>query len=128
MNLNEMFPSNYLTKNDLVNSRVLIMSKITRQEVWRKNGKQIAIVLHFDGNAKPMVLNKTNGIAIARIYGPDTSTWIKKPIEVFHDPNVTLGRDRVGGIRVRAASVVPAKISASPTTTAKQPHFVGAQS
>ena len=30
-----------------------------------------------------------------------TAWWIGKPIEIHHDPNVMLGRDRVGGIRVR---------------------------
>jgi hypothetical protein len=120
MNLQEMFPSNYLTKDDLPTSRVLVMTKVTKESVWRKNGRQMAVVLHFDGNVKPMVLNKTNATMIARIYGNDTVQWTNKRIEVFYDPNVTLGRERVGGIRVRAASVVPAK-SAPPTTTTTPP-------
>ena len=131
MNLNDMFPSNYRTKDDFPNPRVLPMSKITRKEVWRKNGKQMATVLHFEGNVKPMVLNKTNAIVIARIYGNDTNLWINKRIEVYYDPNVTLGRERVGGIRVRGAGVVPAK-STPPTkttvTTAKPAQHGVAQS
>ena len=64
-----------------------------------------------------MILNKTNAIVIARIYGKQTDAWLKKPIEVYHDPNVMLGREKVGGIRVRAASVVQVKIPSSPAKT-----------
>ena len=127
MNLNEMFPSNYLTKEDLPSPRVLVMSNVTRKEVWRKNGKQMAVVLHFNGNVKPMVLNKTNALVIARIYGNDTALWINKPINVYHDPNVMLGREKVGGLRVRAAAEVPAKVTPPTTTTISKPsqHGVG---
>jgi hypothetical protein len=118
MNLNEMFPSNYLTKEDLSTPRRLVISNVTKKEVWRKNGKQLAVILHFSGNVKPLVLNKTNAIVIARIYGNDTTLWTNKPIDVYHDPNVMLGRDRVGGLRVRAAGVVPAKVAPATTTTA----------
>src|ERR1022692_1041008 len=122
MILNEMFPSNYLTKEDFPSPRVLVMSTVTRKEVWRKNGKQMAVVLHFNGNVKPMVLNKTNARMIARIYGTDTALWANKPISVYHDPNVMLGRDKVGGLRVRAAAEVPAKVTTTaPPTTAPPP-------
>src|ERR1022692_3281424 len=121
MNLNELFPSNYLTKEDVPSPRVLVMSGVTRKEVWRKNGKQMAVVLQFNGNVKPMVLNKTNARIIARIYGNDTAMWTNKPIEIYHDPNVMLGRERVGGLRVRAAAEVPAKVTTTtpPTTISK---------
>ena len=121
MNLNEMFPSNYLTKEDLSSPRVLVMSNVTRKEVWRKNGKQMAVVLHFNGNVKPMVLNKTNALVMARIYGTDTGLWTNKPISVYHDPNVMLGRDRVGGVRVRAAADAPAKVTPPTTPTISKP-------
>jgi hypothetical protein len=56
--------------------------------------------LHLKGS-KPMILNKTNAVTIARSYGPDSVGWVGKSIEIHHDPNVMLGRERVGGIRVR---------------------------
>ena len=121
MNLNEMFPSNYLTKEDLPSPRVLVMSNVTRKEVWRKNGKQMAVVLHFNGNVKPMVLNKTNALVIARFYGNDTGLWANKPISVYHDANVMLGREKVGGLRVRAAAEVPAKVTSPMTPTISKP-------
>lgn len=114
MNVNEMFPSNYLSKEDFPEPRTLVMTKITRDEVWRKNGKQQAIILHFQ-NSKPLVLNKTNAVILARVYGPDATSWFGKPIGVYHDPNVLLGRERVGGIRLR----VPAQ--AQTGTPSKKP-------
>jgi hypothetical protein len=132
MNLHEMFPSNYLTKDDLPTPRTLTISNVTRKEVWRKNGKQLAVILHFGGNVKPLVLNKTNAIVIARLYGNDTALWASKPIEVYHDPGVMLGRERVGGLRVRIATVLPNNVTPSPPTplaTAKPPqHVVDSQS
>jgi hypothetical protein len=117
MNVNDLFPSNYLTKDDLPTPRVLVMTNVTRKDVWRKNGKQLVVILHFGGKAKPLVLNKTNAQVIARIHGNDTSLWANKPIEVYHDPSVMLGRERVGGLRVRVASAVPSKVTPSPPIT-----------
>jgi hypothetical protein len=142
MNLNEMFPSNYLSKNDLPAPRVLVMTKVTKEEVWRKNGKQTTIVLHLEGS-KPMILNKTNAVMIARSYGADSVAWVGKSIEIYHDPNVMLGRERIGGIRVRIPTgsrllpgagartnnvnstmpkTVPAPIASSPAPTLEQRH------
>ena len=52
---------------------------------------------------KPMVLNSTNGEAIAEIAGGDTEEeWAGTQIILYHDPNVSFAGKRVGGIRVRA--------------------------
>ena len=104
MNLNEMFPSNYLSKDDFPTPRVLVIANVTREQLRSARGKEMKTVLHFEGN-KPMILNKTNGLAIAKLYGRSSDAWIGQPIEVYTEPNVTMAGQRVGGIRVRTPTV-----------------------
>ena len=101
MNLNEMFPSNYLSKDDFPAPRVLVIANVTREQLRSARGKEMKTFLHFEGNVKPMILNKTNGLAIAKLYGRSSDAWISQPIDVYTEPNVTMAGQRVGGIRVR---------------------------
>lgn len=41
-----------------------------------------------------------------------TSEWIGRRVELFRDPEVSMGRDKVGGVRVRAVSHIDAPKSA----------------
>ena len=115
MNLNEMFPSNYLSKDDFPAPRVLGIANVIREQLRTARGKEMKTVLHFEGN-KPMILNKTNGLAIAKLYGRSSDAWIGQPIEVYSEPNVTMAGQLVGGIRVRTPS--GARPAVSPRTNA----------
>lgn len=57
-----------------------------------------------DGDGK--VWRPSNGMLelLAKLWGYETSEWLGRKVELFRDPEVKMGRDRVGGIRVRAMS------------------------
>lgn len=64
--------------------------------------KKDAVVAHFSDGTKPMVLNKTNLKTMSRIFGTSyIEDWHGRSIQIWFDPNVKFGRDRVGGLRVR---------------------------
>ena len=63
-----------------------------------------------------MVLNSTNGQAVAAITGSEeTDDWIGRKVVLYDDPNVSFGGKLVGGIRIRAPRGQAAKaIAAAP--------------
>lgn len=72
------------------------------EEVMSDRGKQKKGVLYFAENIKPLILNVTNGKAIAKLYGKDADKWGGKRISLYLDPTVRFGKEQVGGIRVKA--------------------------
>ena len=84
MNIKEAHPSKYVSAADLQGKpHVVTMSHVTMEEVGRN--KDSKPVLWFNGKAKGMVLNKTNGAFIAEIYGDETNNWKNKQIEIYPD-------------------------------------------
>ena len=122
MKISAMFPSAYLVQDDFPAPRTFIMDKVVLTEIRRPNGKQQKPVLHFQ-NSKPMILNKTNAKIIARLYGTDSTAWAGQPIEVYHEPSVTMAGEEVGGIRVRQ----PAKPTRDQLRAKALKDFVGAR-
>jgi hypothetical protein len=58
--------------------------------------------LYFKGDAKPLVLKKTNGKLISMTLGSENlDDWIGKQITLYVDPTIAFRGDIVGGIRVR---------------------------
>jgi hypothetical protein len=58
-------------------------------------------VLYFRGQRKGMRLNKTNGLAIAKLYGDETDDWIGQRIELYSVPVQNPRGEMVDGIRLR---------------------------
>lgn len=64
--------------------------------------KKEAVVAHFSDGNKPMVLNKTNMKTMSKIFGTAyIEEWHGRCIQIWYDPNVKFGREKVGGLRIR---------------------------
>jgi len=100
-----MFPSSYLKKEDfplMPAATVCTIESVSTAMVKTENDEEEQKpVVKFVGTAKQMVLNWGNAETIASAYGEETSSWIGKKLEVYHDPGVKFGKKTVGGIRVR---------------------------
>ncbi len=79
MNVSDAFPSKYLKASDLNGRNVVVTISGARIEGIGQSKDQ-KLVLSFSGKEKTFVCNKTNASTIAKLYGPDTDTWIGKPI------------------------------------------------
>jgi len=97
MDINNSFPSNYYKAADLQNKTVKLTIRTVIEE---KMGSDIRPVLYFQGKDKGMVLNKTNAMTIAQMFGPETDNWNGGTIEVF-PAFVDYQGKQVQGLRVR---------------------------
>jgi hypothetical protein len=57
--------------------------------------------IRFVGKRKSWIANITCQEQIARLHGNKTQGWIGKKIRLYVDHDVMIGREKVGGIRVR---------------------------
>jgi hypothetical protein len=113
MNSYKKFVGNakYLKKEDItspVNTSVLWTKK---EEVTSPGkGTETRLVLYFDGLKKGLVLNMANAEALAEITGTDDyEKWSDIPVQLYADPDVTFGKKKVGGVRVRKPAEEPAQ-------------------
>lgn len=102
--MSQMFPANFLKKEDVPHPTRAVIKSVTMEEVTGDSGKEMKATLHFQGDIKPMILNKGNATTISETYGDDSDAWLGKTIEVFADPGVMFGGKKVGGLRVRVPS------------------------
>lgn len=81
MKMSQMFPSKYLSAADLQNQRHVVVIDQIRQEEIGDDG--LKPVVYFQGRNKGLVLNKTNGMMIASLYGDDTDNWSGRAVELY---------------------------------------------
>lgn len=115
MQLNEVFPSNFLKADDLQGRDVPVVIATAGLEQIGNNERKL--VLTFQGKNKGMICNKTNANRIAFLHGTETDNWIGKEIILTVDMVDFQGRV-VPAIRVKPArpkvSVPIRKIVAAP--------------
>lgn len=82
MRVELMFPSKYLKEADLQGRKVKVtIAKVQIDELQMTGGhKEKKPVVYLQGKEKMLVLNKTNALAIASLYGNDTDAWVGKQI------------------------------------------------
>jgi hypothetical protein len=79
--LTDFFPSKYLSASDLKGKQILAtIEKVTVEEFTNDGEKQMKPVVHFSGNTKPLVTNKTNFTILAKVCGEDSDGWKGKKI------------------------------------------------
>lgn len=105
MKRSDVFPSNWLAKEDIETPTVATIKAID-SVMMKENGKDKKKgFAEFDGDLKNMILNVTNWTTLEMLYGGESDDWVGKKIEIYVDPSV---RDQfgkvVGGLRLRAPS------------------------
>lgn len=84
MNVNDLFPSKYLKAHDLGGkSYTLTIRKVTLENVGHGNEQERKLAITFDKATKLMLLNRTNAMIIASLYGPETDNWHGKAVIVY---------------------------------------------
>ena len=108
MKFSQMFPSRFLSKDDVTKSRILTIESVEMEEVESEDGKAEKPICYFvEDDSKPLILNKTNAEVLRDLFGEDSENWATNPIEVYHDPSIRFGTKKTGGIRVRKPNVSP---------------------
>lgn len=84
MNVSEVWPSRYVKAADLNGKTVTLTIKELRlEELGHGNEREQKAVLYFERATKCMVVNKTNGMIIAKLHGNETDLWAGKRIAIY---------------------------------------------
>ena len=75
--------------------------KLNRETGAYEDEKNKRIKITFEGKKKSWLAGPVSQKAIAGMFGPNVERWIGQTIALYVDPSVKMGRDVVGGIRVR---------------------------
>ena len=104
MKVSDLKQSNYLAQKDFADGEMtLTIDRVHEEKVGQGENQEMKYVLYFRELEKGLVLNVTNGEAIADITGSDDSEdWIGRKVILYSEPNIQFAGRRVGGIRVRA--------------------------
>ena len=97
-----LFGKEHLGSWDLPRDVTLTIERVTQGELRVPGGKKVdkRPIVHFQGTPKTLVLNATNGKAIASIYSPQVETWAGKRITIYAT-TTSFGGETVPCIRVR---------------------------
>jgi hypothetical protein len=106
MRSNEAFPSPYLKSADVKERpRTAVISHISREKVGKGQDAEEKYVLHFEGDTKPMVLNRTNWEALEDAFG-DSDDWPGHKVKIKTARTNFQGK-AVDGIRVEPIVAKP---------------------
>lgn len=96
-------------KSDQINADDLIGGDmtITITGVNVSPGQDQPVSIKFDGSPKVFRPCKSMSRVLVAVWGPDTSKYTGRSIQLYRDPDVTWGGLKVGGIRIRAMSDMP---------------------
>lgn len=103
----EFFPSRFLQSVTLAEPKTFRILAIHGEELEGDNGKKDgkAIVKYRDETGEgEVVFCKTNCALMEAMTGtPDPQKWINALVTVHHDPSVTFGSEKPGGLRICGA-------------------------
>jgi hypothetical protein len=100
MDVNQAFPSKYIKASDLQGRDVnVVIADAIIEEIGQTKDKRL--VCYFQGKEKGLVVNRTNALMIADLYGNDTDEWTGKEI-VLYSTRVPFQGQMTDAIRVKA--------------------------
>jgi hypothetical protein len=96
----DMYGSNWLSPDDIKKAFRTTIEAWERQTFNKGDGKEKdKMVLTLKGVKKQVVLNKTNALNLATMYGKDPSLWVGKPVLVKVEMTAFQGKP-VKGVRL----------------------------
>jgi hypothetical protein len=102
MKRSQAFPSRYLAQADVVQPVLATIAAVVKEEVRDEGGMVDKTVMTFaETHVKPLIVNNVNWMTCENAYGDESDGWYGRQIEIYADPSVMFGRERVGGVRVR---------------------------
>ena len=100
MKFSKAFKGSYFKAADLDGKpKEVIIKSVAEEDV----GDETKVVLRFKDCDQALVLNKTNGGALAEAYGDDMDGWVGKPV-VLKPDKTDFGGKRVDCVRVAVPS------------------------
>ena len=123
MSFNQLVPSNssYLSKDDVGEDGVILTIKGFKMETIKgDDGDEEKMVMYFDEDFKPMIINRTNSRLIGIATGAANAGEARgKQVVVYNDATISFGGKVTGGIRIKKVAGAPrqAVVAAQPGNT-----------
>lgn len=84
MRIDHLFPSKYVKAGDLNGKPVtLTITRLTVEKMGHGAEEERKPVLYFEKATKGLVLNRTNAMIIASLYGNESDDWAGKRIVIY---------------------------------------------
>lgn len=98
MKISNAFPSKYLRSEDLEMGKQykVTIDRVLVEDVGRENNPEHKPVVYFVGAKKGMVLNKTNAMTLATLFGDETDSWPGREIYLFVAMTTMMGEPTKG--------------------------------
>lgn len=102
MHFDKLFPTRFM-KAGMFSGRdvTLTISKVVLEELEGDKGKEMKAIVSFSERPMQLVLNKTNGLCLKAMFGPETGAWVGKRVTFFPAP-ISFGDSDIA-IRVRGS-------------------------
>ena len=111
MSFDQLVPkdSKYLAKEDAGEDGIILTIKGFKMEsVKGDQGDEDKVIMYFEEDVKPMILNRTNSQLIGVVTGAQNAGEARgKKIVVYNDPTVGFGGKITGGLRIRKVQGQP---------------------
>ena len=109
----KFFGGSYLTADALKESGpvTLTIRDYAREELTDPKTEEIRVklVLYFEEDPRGLVLNKTTALCMDAMFGEDVRGWVGNGLTLYCDPSVKVGRNVVGGVRIKGSPDIPAR-------------------
>lgn len=113
MDINAMFPSKFLKKEDFDRDTLLTIRGVKSENVAQDDKpEEYKPVLYFTEREQGLALNRTNAGILMDLYGSETDNWRGKKIVAYNDTSIMFQGKRTGGIRLRPPKNQPAPAAA----------------
>jgi len=122
VNLNEAYPSRYITADDLNGQDVTVtISAVNLEEIGQGRDKERKLVISLAGKQKQFVCNKTNATTISKVLGStETEDWVGKRITIG-PREVEFQGSMVWALRVSLKAPAAAGVKPAATRPAPRP-------
>lgn len=107
-------------KSDQINADDLMSGPrvVTITDVRQGSSEQpVEIITAEFGDGRPYRPGKSMIRVLINAWGPEASTYKGRRLEIYREPEITFGRDKVGGIRIKAMSHIEKRITLALTVT-----------
>ena len=115
MNINDLFPSRYLSGMDLQGPQNVIIDRVITEtfKSFKTDADETKPVIYFRGTSKGVIMSHQLAQQIAQIYGQEIEAWLGKPIQIFPLAMQVAGVERMVVRARKAAGVIMTELDGS---------------
>lgn len=113
--------STIVPRSDQLNSEDLLDGErtftVTDVAMTGAADQPLAITVAEWPESRPYKPNLTSRKILKHLWGPESDNWIGRRLTLYRDPEISFGKEKVGGLRIKAMSDIEHRVSISLAVT-----------